>query len=95
MSFSVADVNHRLSAGTVSAGFEALRNQFDAYLLADPARSAQLSEYWDGELVVDPTGGLAFEELRDSSRPFVHPAAKLTGLPGCRVEDGNIDDAAR
>lgn len=57
MSFSVADVNHRLSTGTVSPGFEAVRNQFDAYLLADPAYSAQLSVYWHGDLVVDLVGG--------------------------------------
>jgi len=57
MTFSVADVNHRLSAGSVSAGFEPVRNQFDAYLLADPAYSAQLSVYRDGELIVDLTGG--------------------------------------
>src|SRR6185437_15677927 len=37
MTFSVADVNQRLSTGTVSPGFEAVRNQLDAYLLADPA----------------------------------------------------------
>jgi CubicO group peptidase (beta-lactamase class C family) len=57
MTFSVADVNHRLSAGSVSAGFEPVRNQFDAYLLADPAYSAQLSVYRNGELIVDLTGG--------------------------------------
>jgi CubicO group peptidase (beta-lactamase class C family) len=62
MTVSVADVNQRRSGGTVSAGFEAVRNQFDAYLLADPAYSAQLSVYWDGELVVDLTGGADLAE---------------------------------
>ena len=57
MSISVADVNQRLSTGTVSPGFEAVRNQLDAYLLADPAYSAQLSVYWNGNLVVDLVGG--------------------------------------
>ena len=55
MSASVADVNQRLSTGTVSPGFEAVRNQLDAYLLADPAYSAQLAVYWNGEFVVDLT----------------------------------------
>jgi CubicO group peptidase (beta-lactamase class C family) len=65
MSFSVADVNQRLSAGTVSPGFEAVRNQLDAYLLADPVYSAQLSVYWNGELVVDLAGGpdLAYDSV--------------------------------
>ena len=52
MSTSVADVNQRLSTGTVSPGFEAVRNQLDAYLLADAAYSAQLSVYWNGTLVL-------------------------------------------
>ncbi len=57
MTTSVADVNQRLSTGAVSPGFEAVRNQLDAYLLAGPAHSAQLSVYWNGELIVDLTGG--------------------------------------
>jgi CubicO group peptidase (beta-lactamase class C family) len=73
MSISIADVNRRLSTGTVSAGFEAVRNQLDAYLLADPAYSAQLSVYWKGNLVVDLTGG---PDLADDSVTGVFSVSK-------------------
>ena len=43
--------------GAVSAGFEPVRDQFEAYLSADPAYSAQLSVYHRGEPVVDLAGG--------------------------------------
>lgn len=43
--------------GSASAGFEPVRDQFEAYLSADPAYSAQLAVYHRGELVVDLAGG--------------------------------------
>jgi CubicO group peptidase (beta-lactamase class C family) len=45
------------STGTVREGLEAVREQFDAYLLADPNYSAQLAIYQFGEPIVDLTGG--------------------------------------
>ena len=41
----------------VGAGFEPVRDQFEADLAADPSYSAQLSVYHRGELVVDLAGG--------------------------------------
>jgi len=43
--------------GSVVAGFEPVRDQFEAYLSADPSYSAQLSVYHRGEPVVDLVGG--------------------------------------
>jgi CubicO group peptidase (beta-lactamase class C family) len=90
MSFSVADVNHRLSTGTVSPGFEAVRNQLDAYLLADPAYSAQLSVYWNGDLVVDLVGG---PDLADDSVTGVFSVSKgISALViAMLVRDGRLD----
>ncbi len=52
-----ADIRHRRSSGFVAPGFESVRNQLDMYLLQEPSYSAQLSAYWNGELVVDLVGG--------------------------------------
>jgi CubicO group peptidase (beta-lactamase class C family) len=57
MNSRAADVGQRLSTGTVSRGFEAVKHQLDAYLLADPTYSAQLAVYYKGELIVDLVGG--------------------------------------
>jgi CubicO group peptidase (beta-lactamase class C family) len=90
MSTSVADVNQRLSTGMVSPGFEAVRNQLDAYLLADPAYSAQLSVYWNGELVVDLTGG---PDLAPDSVTGVFSVSKgISALViATLVRDGRLD----
>ncbi|KQR74442.1 hypothetical protein ASF98_22015 [Arthrobacter sp. Leaf337] len=45
------------STGTVAPGFEAVRDEFDAYLSDDPNYSAQLAVYWKDQLVVDLVGG--------------------------------------
>lgn len=39
------------------AGFEAVRAQFNSYLLEDPNYSAQVAVYQDGELIIDLAGG--------------------------------------
>ena len=90
MSTSVADVNQRLSTGTVSPGFEAVRNQLDAYLLADPAYSAQLSVYWSGSLVVDLVGG---PDLADDSVTGVFSVSKgISALTvATLIRDGHLD----
>ena len=90
MSISVADVNQRLSTGTVRPGFEAVRNQFDAYLLAGPAYSAQLSVYWNGDLVVDLVGG---PDLAGDSVTGVFSASKgISALViAMLVRDGQLD----
>jgi CubicO group peptidase (beta-lactamase class C family) len=90
MSTSVADVNQRLSTGTVSPGFEAVRNQLDAYLLADAAYSAQLSVYWNGTLVVDLAGG---PDLADDSVTGVFSASKgISALTvATLIRDGKLD----
>jgi len=90
MSISIADVNRRLSTGTVSPGFEAVRNQLDAYLLADPAYSAQLSVYWNGNLVIDLTGG---PDLADDSVTGVFSVSKgIAALViATLIRDGRLD----
>jgi CubicO group peptidase (beta-lactamase class C family) len=90
MSFSVADVNQRLSTGMVSPGFEAVRNQLDAYLLADPAYSAQLSVYWNGEPVVDLVGG---PDLAEDSVTGVFSVSKGVSalVIATLVRDGLLD----
>jgi len=90
MSISVADVNQRLSTGTVSPGFEAVRNQLDAYLLADPAYSAQLAVYWNGTLVVDLVGG---PDLAEDSVTGVFSVSKgISALViATLVRDGQLD----
>ncbi|GAA0436723.1 serine hydrolase domain-containing protein [Leifsonia naganoensis] len=55
-------VNNRTSTGTVANGFEPVRNELDAYLLADPGYSAQLAIYHRGQLVVDLRGGAEFDD---------------------------------
>ena len=61
MNSRAADVGQRLSTGTVSRGYEAVKHQLDAFLLADPAYSAQLAVYHRGELIVDLVGGADLE----------------------------------
>lgn len=90
MSIGVADVNQRLSTGTVSPGFEAVRNQLDAYLLADPAYSAQLSVYWNGNLVVDLAGG---PDLDGESVTGVFSVSKGLSMLALAtlIRDGQLD----
>jgi CubicO group peptidase (beta-lactamase class C family) len=90
MTVSVADVNQRLSTGTVAPGFEAVRNQLDGYLLADPAYSAQLSVYWKGDLVIDLTGG---PDLAPDSVTGVFSVSKgISALViAMLVRDGELD----
>lgn len=52
-----ANIRHRRSTGTVEPEFEAVRNEFDALLLADPGYSAQLAVRWHGRLIIDLVGG--------------------------------------
>src|SRR5882724_12699573 len=56
-SVTEAQQARRGPGGAVSAGFEPVRDQFEAYLSADPSYSAQLSVYHGGEQVVDLAGG--------------------------------------
>lgn len=90
MTVRAADVNQRFCTGTVSSGFEAVRNQFDAYLLADPAYSAQLCVYWNGEMVVDLVGGA---DLDESSVTGVFSSSKgISALViATLVADGRLD----
>ncbi|MEO3752869.1 serine hydrolase domain-containing protein [Streptomyces sp. B6B3] len=46
-----------VAAGTVAAGYEPLRAEFDAVLAADPDLAAQLAVYVDGSPVADLCGG--------------------------------------
>ncbi|MFY9887592.1 MAG: serine hydrolase domain-containing protein, partial [Streptosporangiaceae bacterium] len=90
MTIRAADVNQRFCTGTVSSGFEAVRNQFDAYLLADPAYSAQLSVYWNGELIVDLTGGADLDA--DSLTGVFSVSKGISALViGLLVRDGELD----
>lgn len=57
MTNSDGKVEQRRSSGVVRRGFEAVQNQFDAYLLSDPRYSAQLAIFWKDDLVVDLVGG--------------------------------------
>jgi CubicO group peptidase (beta-lactamase class C family) len=47
----------RRALGSARADLEAVKDQFNAYLAADPDYSAQLAIYHHGELVVDLVGG--------------------------------------
>lgn len=89
-----ADVNRRHSAGFVAPGFEAVRNQLDAYLLLDPAYSAQLTAYWKGELVVDLVGGA---DLAHDSVTGVYSVTKGVAAVALStlVRDGRLDLDAR
>ncbi|KQQ08929.1 hypothetical protein ASF46_14400 [Rathayibacter sp. Leaf296] len=74
----------------VAQGYEPVRNQLDAYLLSDPAFSAQLSVYHRGEHVVDLVGG---PDLDEDSITGVHSVSK--GVAGVTfatlVKAGVID----
>lgn len=82
------------SVGQVASRFGRVRDRLDAYLLEDPAFSAQLAIYHEGELVVDLVGGTGM-----SADSIAVVASATKGVAGITlatlVSQGRLDLDAR